>query len=274
MYVYTSGVLNGVRLNNVTNEVRIGMENRVSPKLEYAGTAGVKVFQFGGGLLTTDSWIKYFFNDKVNLRLGFYRDNIEQSFVSAVGAPVDGVFTGRAIDNKIYLDTHIKLKKGFKLHIMGGYGVVPAQNLPTNQYLEGRIGLGKNVYDNEDNKWVQKVDLELISYNVGYQRNLLRNRDSMGTLFGAYFSPQFYTANLLKVSAKTTKDKFTYGINAFIGAQAALSGTTDTATDTIGVSPYLSYRFNEKVTVNAGYRYFDYADIIRQQVAIDAVIKF
>ena len=270
-YIYSSGVIEDTRINNFTNEIRIGVQDRVSSKLEYRGDVGVKVFQFGGALLNSNSWVKYFFNDKFNAKIGFKRDNVEQSFLSAVGFPLDGIFTGRAADNKIYIDTHAKLKNGFKLHFLGGYGIIPAQNLMTNQYLEGRIALSKLIYDNPDNKWFQKVDLHLVSYNSSYQFNLLEIPDAEGEIFGGYFSPEFFTANTVKVKVEGKKGKATYGINGFVGAQFSIS--TNLASPTVGISPYYSYKVNDHVSINLAYRFFNYADIQRDQFVIDAVIK-
>jgi len=270
--VYSSG--GPQYLNNFTNEFRGGIQARPSDKWEYRADLGVKAFQYGdGAMLITDSWIKHYFNDKFNLKAGVMRNNIEQSYLSAVGEPVNGIFTGRAADNKFYLEAQGKLPHQFYSYARGAYGVITAQNLITNQYFEGYVGVGKLLYNNPKNKWVNTFATDIVSYNSAYQYNLLKIYSNTGQLFGGYFSPGFFNATTanLKLEGHFNKLPIRYGARAFGGIQNAI--TPDQTTPTWGYSPYVSYAINDKVSLYAAYNHFNYADVQRDQFIFSAVIR-
>lgn len=273
--VYSSGhVLGGSKLDNVTNELRGGVQARPSEKWEYRADLGVKAFQFGNGaMLITDSWIKHYFSDKFNLNLGYRRNNIEQSYLSAVGEPVNGVFTGRAADNKIYLEFERKLPYGFYSFGRGSYGIICAQNLPTNQYTEGMLGIGKLLYNNPKNKWINTFGVDIVSYNSAYQYNLLNIYNNAGKVFGGYFSPSYFNATTanLKLEGEINKWHLKYGIKGFGGIQTAMS--PDSTTPAWGFSPYVSYDLNDNICINLAYNHFNYASVQRDQFMINAVIR-
>lgn len=270
--VYSSG---GPQfLNNLVNEFRGGIQARPTDKWEYRADIGVKAFQFGdGAMLITDSWIKHYFNDKFNLKVGVMRNNIEQSYLSAVGEPIDGIFTGRAADNKFYLEAQGKLPHQIYSYARAAYGVITAQNLVTNQYFEGYVGVGKLLYNNPKNKWVNTFATDIVSYNSAYQYNLLNIYSSTGALFGGYFSPSYFNATTanLKLEGHFNKLPLRYGLKGFGGIQNALG--PDQTTPTWGYSPYISYAINDKVSIYAAYNHFNYADVQRDQFIFSAVIK-
>jgi len=271
-YIYSSGDLN--QLNNVTNEFRAGIQARPYERWEYRADLGVKSFEFGdGAMLNTDSWIKHYFNDSFNLKLGAKRNNIEQSYVAAVGEPIDGIFTGRAADNKFYFDFQKKFPNQIYTYGLGSYGVITAQNLVTNQYVEGMIGFGKLLYNNPQNKWVNTFSSDIVSYNSSYQYNLVDIYSHTGRLYGGYFSPGYFNATTLnlKLEGKIKKWELKYGIKAFGGIQNAI--TPDGTTPTWGVSPYISYHLNDNVSFNMAYNHFTYADVQRDQLIVNAVIR-
>lgn len=270
--VYSSG--SPQFLNNFVNEFRGGIQARPTDKWEYRADVGVKAFQFGdGAMLITDSWIKHYFNDKFNLKLGVMRNNIEQSYLSAVGEPIDGIFTGRAADNKFYLEAQGKLPHQIYSYARAAYGVIPAQNLITNQYFEGYVGVGKLLYNNPKNKWINTFATDVVSYNSAYQYNLLNIYSSTGALFGGYFSPSYFSANTLnlKLEGHFNKLPIRYGLKGFGGIQNALG--PDQTTPTWGYSPYVSYAINDKISIYAAYNHFNYADVQRDQFIFSAVIK-
>ena len=272
VYVYTSGGKLG--LTNVTHEFYGGIKARPTEKDEYQATFGVKAFEFGeGAMIITDSWIKHYFNDNFNLKLGYRRNNIEQSYLSAVGEFIDGIFTGRAADNKVYLEFEGKLPHGFYSFGRGAYGLIYAQNLVTNQYSEGMIGAGKLLYNNPKNKWINTFGADIVSYNSSYQYNLLNLYNSAGVLFGGYFSPSYYNAETLnlKLEGAIKKWHLKYGIKSFGGIQTAMS--PDSTTPTWGFSPYLSYELNDNVCINLAYSYYNYASVQRDLFMVNAVIR-
>lgn len=273
---YTSGHVKetGDRLNNVVNEFKGGVRSRVNEKWEYRGDIGVKVFEFGNGaMILTDSWIKHYFNDKFNLKIGFRRDNIEQSYLSAVGRLVNGVFTGRAADNKLYAEYNALLPHGLYAFGFGSCGVIDAQNLPTNQYAEGLVGLGKLLYNNPKNKWINTFGVDVVSYNSSYQFNLLRVPNKTGQVFGGYFSPSYFNATTLNVRAEGSfkKNRLRYGIDAFGGVQTGMS--PDMTLPAWGVAPYLAYDINDHISINLSYDHYVYAAVQRDQFIINAVIR-
>lgn len=274
--IYTSGHVAKTtnRLNNVTNEFLGGVRARPTEKWEYSANLGVKAFEFGdGAMLITDSWLKHYFNDSFNLKLGYRRNNIEQSYLSAVGETIDGIFTGRAADNKIYLEFEKRLPRGFYAFGRGSYGIIYAQNLPTNQYTEGVIGAGKILYSNPKNKWIKTFGADVTSYNSSYQYNLLNLHNSAGLLFGGYFSPSYFNANTLNLKLEGDIEKWhlRYGIKSFGGIQTSMS--PDSTTPAWGVAPYIAYDLNDNITINASYSFYNYASVQRNLFIINAVIR-
>lgn len=280
MYVYGSGNIQPIQpnqsgiLHNVTNEVRGGVLGRPNQKNEFRADIGTKIFQFDQGyMINTDSWIKHYFSDKFNLKLGAKRNNLEQSYLSAVGMLVGGVFTGQVADNRAYLEYESKLPKQFYSFGRYSYGVMTAQNLQNNPYMEGMVGVGRVVYNNPDNKWINTVNLDLVSYNSGYRYNLLDIYDNLGNLYGGYFSPQYFTANTLgaKIEGKIKKWNLKYGVKGFGGGQYA--SRPHLATSTWGIAPYLAYDLNDNVTFNVSYSHYNYGDIQRDLFMFNAVIR-
>lgn len=273
VYTYTSEDFTG--LTNVTNEFRGGVHGRPKEKLEYHTDLGVKVFEFDdGAMIVTDDWIKRYLNDKFAVKLGFYRDNLIQTYTSAVGRPISGVFTGRVADTRTYLEYEARFPKDFYSFGRACYGVMYAQNLPTNQYLEGMLGVGKLLYNNPKNPIIQKVNFDLVTFNWTYQYNLLNLFDSTtGQTFGGYFSPNFFnsdTANL-KLEGEIKKLRLKYGCTGFAGVQVSNAPAfTELAW---GVGPYLTYRVNDHIDINASYQYFDWAFLKRHVFLVNAVIR-
>lgn len=270
--IYTSGSKTG--LTNVTHEFRGGIQSRPKEKWEYRADLGVKVFEFNeGAMIISDSWIKHYFNDNFNLKAGYRRNNIEQSYLAGVGEFVDGVFTGRAADNKFYIEFEGKLPYGFYTFGRGAYGVIYAQNLLTNQYSEGMAGIGKLLYNNPKNKWINTFGVDLVTYNASYQYNLINIYNSVGKLFGGYFSPSFYNAETVnfKLEGDIKKWHLKYGVKGFGGIQTSMS--PDSTTPTWGVAPYLAYDLNDHITFNISYSFYNYASVQRNLFMVNAVIR-
>lgn len=274
LYVYSSGQFGPNQLNNVTNELRAGVQARPNKKSEYRADIGCKFFEFGRGeMINTDSWFKHYFNDKFTLKAGFRRNNIEQSYLSAVGYTIDGIFKGRAAENKTYLEYEYKFPKQYYAFGRLGYGLITEQNIQTNQYVEGMLGFGRVLYNNPDNKWINLVTADLVSYNVSYQYNLLDIPNKDGTIFGNYFSPGFFTANTLNIKAEgeIKKWRLKYGLKGFFGEQVAI--TPNQFNPTGGFSPYISCKLNDHITFNGAFNYFNYADVQRYQAIFNLVIR-
>lgn len=273
VYTYTSEDFTG--LTNVTHELRGGAHSRPTEKLEYHTDLGVKVFEFdNGSMIVTDDWIKRYINDKFAVKLGFYRDNLIQTYTSAVGRPISGVFTGRVADTRTYLEYDARFPKDFYSFGRACYGVMYAQNLPTNQYLEGMLGVGKLLYNNPKNPIIQKINFDLVTFNWTYQYNLLNLFDSTtGQTFGGYFSPNFFTSDTanLRLEGEIKKLRLKYGCTGFAGVQVSNAPAfTELAW---GVGPYLTYKVNDHIDINASYQYFDWAFMKRHLFMVNAVIR-
>lgn len=272
VYVYSSGDTDG--LNNVTNEFRFGAHSKPTEKVEYHTDFGVKAFEFdNGSMIVTDDWVKYRVNDKLALKLGFYRDNLIQTYTSAVGRYIDGVFTGRVADTRTYIEYEARFPKDFYSFGRACYGVMYAQNLPTNQYLEGMLGVGKLLYNNPKNPIIQRVNFDLVSFNWTYQYNLLNLYNSAGVLYGGYFSPNFFTSNTgnLKLEGEIKKLNLKYGCTGFAGVQ--ISNAPSFTELAWGVGPYISYKVNDHIDINASYQYFDWAFMKRNIFLVSLVIR-
>ncbi|MDD3593359.1 MAG: tetratricopeptide repeat protein [Candidatus Gastranaerophilales bacterium] len=275
LYLYSSGVFPPYnrRYTNFTNEIRIGAEGRVSEHLELKADIGAKIFQNAGAMLNTNSWLKYYVNDKFNLKLGFYRDNLEQSYLSAVGFDIDGAFTGQVADNRLYLEYEYRLPKEYYAFGRLGCGIMDAQNLPNNPYLEGMAGFGKLLYHDFSNpKHKKKLSSNLVSYNAGWRDNLLNLYDKRGNLYGGYWSPAFFTANTADLRYEGIyKNKLTYGGGGFAGWQYAQRPSQSMFV--WGAEVYVGYRLNDHVDFNTNYRYFNYADVQRNQFGVNMTIR-
>lgn len=277
LYVYISGLHKEGHLTNVTNEIRGGIQGRPTEKLEFRTDTGIKAFQFQGDMLVTDNWIKHYVNDYFNYKIGFRRNNTEQSYLAAVGFPINGIFTGRVAENRFYTEMEGRLPNKFYWFLRGGGGTFNGQNLPTNPYVDGAVGLGKILYNEPKNKWIQFITIEAMNYNSSYQRNLLSipapESINNGT-FGGYFSPSFYIADTvsLKLEGEIKKWHLTYGFKGFVGGQAVFS--PDFSSPVYGVFPFLSYKLNDHLGVNLSYSFSDYSGIQRHYAIISVNIRF
>ncbi len=272
LYVYSSGTLNNNTYNNVTNEFRGGTQGRFNEKNEIRLDLGTKVFQDAGAMINTDSWIKHYFNDSFNLKLGFKRDNLIQSYLSAVGVPIDNVFTGQVADNKVYVEAEGKHPKQFYSFGRYGFGSMMGQNIVNNPYMEGMLGIGRVVYNNPENKWVNIVNLDAVTYNAGYKYNLLNIYSDTGVLYGGYYSPEYFSANTLNAKIRgDINKKLKYRLEGFAGGQA--SKRPSFGAFTWGAGAYLSYDINEHLNFNVGYNFYNYADVQRHLALFNLVIK-
>lgn len=275
MYVYISGNYNDNHLSDFVNEIIGGVERRASKNLEYRIDLGVKAFQIGGALLNTNSWVKYYKNDKFNLKAGFMRNNAEQSYLSAVGYPINGVFTGRAAFNRAYFEVNGTLPKGYLYSVNAGGGAFTAQNLPTNAYMDGTATIEKRIYNNPKNKWIQTIDAELMTYNASYQMNLLNiaNPYTANRTFGGYFSPSFTSANSinLDIEGEQKKWRLKYGLRCYAGGQIIY--TPDSARLIYGLLPFISWDLNDHVRVNLSYAYTHFSTFLRHYALISVEIR-
>ena len=276
MFLYTSGVLSGQGpepLNDFTNEIRLGTQGRLNEKIALRGDIGIKAFQQYGVMLLTDSWIKYYLNDKFNVKLGFHRNNTEQTFLSAVGVNIDGRFTGQVVDNNLYLDLTYRLPYRSYLFAKGGIGVKDGYNMPNNPYWEGMLGIGKLFRYDLSKPFLQKISVDLVTYQSGYKYNQEFLYDSKGLLYGGYFSPEWYSDNTLNINfaGKVKNTNLSYGFGIFSGWQ--LSNSPIDSLYIYGGSVDGKYRLNDYISFDIQYRYYRYANITRNQFLFNIMIS-
>lgn len=275
MYVYMSGPYKDNHFEDVTNEIKGGIEGRPTKKFAFKSDIGIKVFQVQGGMLITDSYLKYYPNDNLKLKLGFFRNNLEQSYLSAVGIPIHGIFTGQIAINKAYFEVERRLPKKYYCVLKFNGGAMTAQNLPTNAFVDTFVILGKNIYDNHDNKWIQHAALEFMTNNISYQMNMfsITGADPPKNTFGGYFSPSFYNAETLnfRVEGSNKKLRLKYGLKCFLGYQNMFS--PDASSVVYGIYPYAAYNLNDHLAVNLSYIYSNYASVLRHFFMISVDVK-
>lgn len=277
LYLYISGRHKDDHLTDTTNEIRGGIQARPNEKFEYRTDIGLKVFQSADAMINTDSWLKYYVSDFLNYRVGFERNNVEQSYLSAVGFPINGVFTGQVARNRAYTEIEGRLPNKYYYYGKAGGGVYTAQNLPTNAFVDGTLGLGKTIYNNPKNKWIQTITADIMTYNASYQTNLLNIRAPAGATdsgtFGGYFSPSYYNADTINVKLEGGVKKWhlKYGIKGFVGAQFVF--TPDNVSPVYGIYPYINYDLNDHISVNLSYSFSDYFGIQRHLAIISVDIR-
>lgn len=275
MYVYMSGPYKDNHFEDVANEIKGGIEGRPIKKFAFRSDIGIKVFQVQGGMLITDSFVKYYPNDNLKLKLGFFRNNLEQSYLSAVGIPIHGVFTGQIAINKAYLEVEKRLPKQSYCVLKFNGGAMTAQNLPTNAFIDAFVILGKNIYDDHDNKWIQHAAIEFMTNNISYQMNMfsIPGADPPKNTFGGYFSPSFYNAETLnfRVEGNNKQLRLKYGLKCFLGYQNMFS--PDASSLVYGIYPYAAYSLNDHLSVNLSYVYSNYASVLRHFFMISVDVK-
>lgn len=275
MYVYTSGRLLGQGVepkNNLTNEIRLGTQGRLNKNFAIKGDLGVKIFQDRGAMLLTDTWVKYYKNDDFNIKLGFHRNNSEQTFLSAVGVMINNKFTGQIADNNLYIDSSYRLPRRSYVFGKVGIGVKEGYNIYSNPYWEGMLGVGKLFRYDLSKPYLQKISADIVSYNSGYKKNLENIYDNKGYLYGGYFSPVWYSDNTVNLSfVGNIKNRLSYGYGAFAGWQFAVN--PHQSMFIWGASAFGKYRVGNHLSMELQYRYYKYANVVRNQLLFDLVIS-
>lgn len=274
MHIYLSGRLPGQGyepLSNFTNEIRLGTQGRLKEHLALRGDIGVKIFQEKGAMILTDSWLKYYISDWLNFKLGFSRNNAEQTFLSAVGIMVDNIFTGQVDNNNLYLDTTIRLPHRSYMFAKGGIGLKGGYNLPANEYWEGMFGLGKRLRYDLSKPFLQKISIDAVTYQSGYRKNVEDLYDNQGFLYGVYFSPRWYSDNTINMNLSGSFKKFSYGCGTFGGWQFAYK--PHQSFFIWGASAFGKLRITNKISCELQYRYYKYANVTRNQLIFNLVLN-
>lgn len=282
IYSYDSGKIlaehlgTSKELSNVTTELKLGVMGRPEEKFEFNSNLGAKIFQFNQGyMLNTDSWIKHYFNDKSNIKLGFYRDNLEQTYVSAVGTKIKGVFTGQVSKNKLYFDYEYRFPHQFYSFINLGGGQMLAQNLQSNPFWEGTVGFGRLMYNNPNNKWVNFISLDITSHDSGYQYNNLLIIEGLDHIYGGYYCPNFFTSNTanLKIEGKIKKIRYGFKFSGGYQYNPEKEQIPLLSKAAYVYWPYIAWDVNDHVSLNLYYNYNNIANIVKNTIGFNIVFK-
>lgn len=258
--------------NDATNTLRLSVNGRYRPDWEYRVSAGVKFYEKDGSPMAIgDLWVKHHFNDNFSVRAGVSRENLEQSYLAAVGVRVDGVFTGRVASNKVFVEANYKAKNNYYGSLRAMFGLMNGANLQTNPYFAGYVNLGKRLYNNAENPYVQKVNVDITNYTLSYKYDLLNIYDSTGYIRGGYFSPPFYNGTTANIRVEGVYKKLSYGLKGFIGGQ--FSDYDHVVAVAFGVSPYIKLEINERIDFKASYTMAEFADVKTNLLTISFVIK-
>lgn len=256
----------------LVNYLKLSTDARPDVKWEYRASIAGKFFeQNGTPLLLGDAWVKYHFNDFVSMKIGVVRDSVEQSYITAVGSFIDNDFTGRAGNNKIFLEGKFRMKKDFYASFRGNAGLYNANNLPENFYFSGYFNIGKRIYNNPHNPYLQKIDFDVTSYNMGFRDNLLNIYGQNGAEYGGYFSPRYYNATSFNIRFEGEYKKLSYGLKGFIGEQ--ISSDENIMEPTFGISPYIKFKINNRLYLKATYTFSEFANIKSNLFAIGLLIR-
>lgn len=256
----------------LSNYIRVNYNQRPNPNLEYSASLGGKFFQNSGNpLIIGDIWGKYHINDNIDIKAGFSREAVEQSYITAVGNFVDGEFMGRATTNKVFADVNFKLKKDYYASVRGVGGCVDGTNLPVNFGYSVYINIGKRLYNNPHNPYIQKIDADLTTYNLGYGKNLLSITGNNGTTVGGYFSPKYYNATAFNIRFEGQYKRLSYGLKGFLGEQ--ISTDNNTMSPTFGVSPFIKIKINNRLYLKTTYTLSEFADIRCNLFTIGLILR-
>ena len=265
-------------LSNVTTELKLGVIGRPKEKFDFNSNIGAKIFQFNQGyMINTDSWVRRYLNDKSSLKFGIYRDNLEQTYVSAVGTIINGVFTGQVAKNKLYFVYEHSFPNQIYSFADFGVGRMTAKNLSGNNFLEGTFGLGRLMYNNPNNKWVNTVNFDVTSYNIGYAKNNFLVLCGQNSSYGGYYCPNFFTANTagVKIEGNIKKIKLRYGFKFTGGYQynPAAGQIKYFSKYLLTYYPYINWEINDHTNLKLYYIQSNLADIIRNIIGFNMVFK-
>ena len=184
----------------IVNTISLKVDAIPDVKFRYRGAIAARFYERDAHpLLLGDINGRYYFNDWVNIRAGLTRDRVEQSYITAVGDYINNEFTGRAASNKVFVEANFRMKYDYYASIRGIAGFINGYNLPENFYYSGYANVGKRLYNNPHNPYIQKVDFDFTTYCLSYQKNLLTLYGADGQEFGGYFSPRFYNATTANI---------------------------------------------------------------------------
>ena len=91
-------------------------------------------------------------------------------------------------------------------------------------------------------------------------------------MYGGYFSPVWYSDNTVNLSfVGNIKNRLSYGYGAFAGWQFAVN--PHQSMFIWGASAFGKYRVGNHLSMELQYRYYKYANVVRNQLLFDLVIS-
>lgn len=294
-------------LGNFSMAYLFGLDGRPFKRFNFDSNIGFKTFSQGkDAMLVSKVDTNYYFNDAFKLNLRFTRDNVLDSYFSAVGTKlgqfssqddflralgvsddnlpdedIKNVLNGQVVDNKFSSGYTLKLPHYFFNY--GGYnlGYKKGLHVPGNFYQEATLGLGKILYTRPRGALVDLVMPELTTYYTGYNKSRsITVASSEGTseypidapFYGGYFSPKYMIANKAALHLRGTFDKLNTGYYVY-----GYAGEQNIANDPMKFiwGSKVSLIFNEKGRFGLGLNYMveDYRAAMRHDYYMNLIMR-
>jgi len=272
-----------------------GLEGRPSEKFDFDSKIGYLKFGNTGGMMTGKIAGDYFVNDKLKLKAGFERYNLERSLLSSVGViPTAGPFAGNVVgqvaDNKFNVGYVYRFPKFIFNYGEFNIGNIKGENTPSNQYQEAVLGVGKVWFSRPKGHLLDLVMTEITGYYAGYDDNRLGYGGASLNYFpvgsdgispdpigrnpgvGGYFSPShvFSETAGLQLRGKLRKINTNYHLWSYAGVQNVAYNGNDFIW---GSKLALVYNEEGRLGLRAIYGYEDYNQARRQNFALNLIIR-
>jgi len=273
----------------------VGIEGRPTEKVDFDSKIGYLKFGNTGGMMTGKISGDYFVNDKLKLKAGFERYNLERSLLSSVGVipevgPFAGNVVGQVADNKFNVGYVYRFPKFIFNYGEFNIGSIKGENTPSNQYQEAVLGVGKVWFSRPKGHLLDLVMTEITGYYAGYDDNRLGyggaslnyfpiGSDGMSTEpfgrnpgVGGYFSPEHVFSETAGFQLRGTLRKI--NTNYHLWSYAGMQNVAYNGSDFIwGSKLALVYNEEGRLGLKAIYGYEDYNQARRQNFALNLIIR-
>lgn len=283
--------------SNVAKEYSVGLEGRPVEKFEFDSKVGLMDFEHSETMLTGKLLTSYYANDVLKLNLGFERTNLERSLLSSAGLiPQAGPFSNRLVgqvaDNKFTTGYVVRLPKYMFTYGTYGLGFIKGKNVPTNEYHEGVLGLGKVWFTRPKGHFIDLVMTEITGYYAGYDDNRLGfggaslnsrynvlgsdsiNPDPNGRNpgVGGYFSPKYVFSEkaALHLRGRINKINTGYHLYSYLGMQNIANNDPDFIW---GSRAMLTFNENGIMGMKVYYQIEDFNQSKRQNVGVNLFVR-
>lgn len=283
--LYSAG-LAGKPTNNLQFDSNIGIDDLSNNTQQVLGNVNINIIP----------------NDTINFNIGYIRNKIEYSLLSAAGlrpivGPFAGLLVGRTADNKFLSNISVRLPH--RSYTYAGYnlGYVRGKNIPANPYQEGTAGIGSVVFSRPVTNLLNQIETGYGLYVASFKddRSGYGGADLRFTPLGSdgispdpfpgnpgiggYFSPNFILNNrfLLNFRGNISKIKLKYLLNGYIGTsnirEANLSSGTSTRLN-FGGKAALGINEDGRVGLRTSYQIDNFQLVTQQLFLVNLILRF